>query len=119
MSVIRRSDIDMAQLPGRRSGDPLRAVESASSARIVELEPGQRRTAHRHPHSEEVIVVAKGRARVWIEGVLTPVAAGDVIVIPTGAAHATVADEPVTLHCFFPHPNLADNYLDTDIEVQG
>ncbi len=118
MTVIRAGDIEMTPLEGRRSGDPLSGIAAASSVRVVELEPGTTRTAHRHPYSEEVVVVARGSATVWIEGKSRPVSAGDVVHIPAGAAHATLAGEPTTLHCFFPHPDLAENMETTDIEVE-
>lgn len=121
MTVFRGSDVELIPLAGRRSGDPLRrsAVRAASSVRIVEIEPAARRKAHVHPESEEIIVVVRGRARVWIDGEFHEVMAGDVVHIPAGAAHATVADEPVLLHCFFPHPDLGDNYVETDVTVEG
>lgn len=117
MTIIRHTDIDAVQLEGRRSGDPLQRTASSSSVRIVELEPGSARTAHRHPHSEEVVVIATGAGRVWIDGESTPVAAGDVVHIPAGAAHATIPTEPMVLHCFFPHPDLSANIEETDITV--
>lgn len=117
MTVVRAAAVDMIDLPGRRSGDPLRGVETASSVRIVELGAGERRTAHLHPHSEEITIVVRGRARIWIDGTFTEVSAGDVAVIPPNTPHATVAEEPVLLHCFFPHPDLSCNYEETEIVV--
>lgn len=108
----------MVSLPGRRSGDPLKDIDTASSVRIVELEPKLSRFAHRHPFSEEIMVVASGRGKVWIEGEFHAVEAGDVVAVPLGAAHATVCDEPVRLHCFFPHNDLPNNYEETDIVVR-
>lgn len=119
MSVTRRDDIEMVPRPGRRSGDPLVGHETASSVRIVDLGVGAQRKAHRHPLSEEIMVVASGRGRVWIEGEFSAVEAGDVVVVPIGAAHATICDEPVRLHCFFPHADLPNNYIETDIIVEG
>ena len=117
MTVVDGSEIEMTPLEGRRSGDPLRTVDSDSSVRIVDLDPGATRTAHRHPHSEEIVVVVSGTGSVWIDGTLTEVTAGDVVRIPTGAAHATVPNEPMRLHCFFPHPELTHNMETTDIVV--
>lgn len=118
MTVVRSEDVEMVSLEGRRSGDPLRNLDPASSVRIVELAPGERRTAHVHPHSEEITIVVRGRARIWIDGTFTEVSAGDIAVIPPGTPHATVAEEPVLLHCFFPHPDLAANYRETDTIVE-
>ncbi len=119
MAVIGGDDVPFAELPGRRSADPLRDVPAASSVRIVELAPGRRRFAHRHPASEEVVFVRKGSGVVYIDGERTPVRAGDTIHVPVGAAHATIPndDEVMELVCFFPHPQLADNMEETTIDV--
>ncbi len=119
MSVVPERDLEFADLPGRRSADPLVAIQSASSLRIVELERTEGRTAHRHPHSEEVVYVASGSGSVWIDGETHPVTSGDVVVIPTGVAHATIPSggETMRLICFFPHPDLSENITDTDIEI--
>lgn len=119
MSVVPGRGLEFADLPGRRSANPLVGMEAASSIRIVELERTEGRTAHRHPHSEEVVYVAAGSGSVWIDGESHPVTSGDVFVIPTGVAHATVPfdGETMRLICFFPHPDLSGNIIDTDIEV--
>ncbi len=87
--------------------------------RTVRLEPAARRTAHRHPHSEEIVLVTQGTGVVWVDGDRHRVEAGDLVHIPAGAAHATVPDPDSTMEltCFFPHPNLSENYEETDIDV--
>ncbi len=119
MTVSRRTSFEFADLPGRRSADPLQNIASQSSARFVTLEYTPGRTAHYHPRSEELIYVVAGRGHVWLDGERLPVIAGDVIHIPTGLAHATVPEQGATMElmCFFPHPDLADNIEDTDIVV--
>ena len=119
MTVISRPGLEFIELPGRRSADPLSEVASASSLRVVQMERTEGRTAHVHPHSEEVVVVTAGHGRVWIDGAWFPVATGDVVRIPTGVPHATVPDEhsQLELVCFFPHPNLKKNIEDTTIQV--
>ena len=119
MTVTPGDQIDFVELPGRRSGDPLRSVDSDSSLRIVRLTGGTQRFAHRHPHSEEIIYVRTGSGTVFIDGVRTAVAAGDTVRIPPDAAHATVPDpgQSMDLVCFFPHPQLADNIEETTIDV--
>jgi len=119
MTVVDGRHQQFVDLPGRRSKDPLDGVDSASSLRIVELERTEGRTAHLHPHSEEVIYVEAGSGQVWIDGTHHRVRQGDVIHIPAGAPHATVPDEEVqmSLICFFPHPELNDNIENSDISV--
>lgn len=119
MTVVRRSALPFADLPGRRSADPLLSIDSQSSARYVILEFDPARTAHRHPHSEEVIFVVTGRGHLWLEGERLAVETGDVVHIARGAAHATVPEpgSAMELMCFFPHPDLAGNITETDIGV--
>jgi len=119
MTLIDGHHLRFVDLPGRRSADPLDGVGSVSSLRIVELGRTEGRTAHLHPHSEEVIYVESGSGQVWIDGTLHRVEQGDVVHIPAGAPHATIPDEEVQMRliCFFPHPELSDNIENADIEV--
>lgn len=100
-----------AELVGRLSADPLAgAGAEACSVRVVRVPPGPR-TPHRHPHSIEVIYVAEGEGRFWEGEEVTPVAPGDVLLVPAGTPHATVCTgtSPLVLVCFFPHPDLSAN----------
>lgn len=119
MTVVGRAELDFVDLPGRRSANPLTSILSEASVRVVELDRTADRTAHRHPFSEEIVYIAAGRGEAWIDGERHPVKEGDIVHIPTGAAHATVpaTDERMRLVCFFPHPHLPENIEDTDIQV--
>ena len=119
MTIVGRAELDFVDLPGRRAANPLISIPSEASVRVVELERSDDRTAHRHPKSEEIVYVAAGHGEAWIDGERHPVAAGDIVHIPIGAAHATVPfeGERMRLICFFPHPNLPENIEDTDITV--
>lgn len=120
MSVTRHGDLDFVALPGRDAADPLRDMnDTTSSVRVVRLVRTEGRTAHRHPHSEEIIHVVAGTGTTWIDGRRERVAPGDTVRIPAGAAHATVPDPGVAMElvCFFPHPDLAANSQPTDIDV--
>ena len=87
--------------------------------RIARPQRTASRMAHRHPDSEEVIYVESGFGAIFVEGELTRVGPGDTILVPAGAAHATIPDvgESMELVCFFPHPSLQDNLLETEIDV--
>jgi len=119
MTIVPGDEVEFAELPGRRSGDPLYAVEADSSVRLVRLARSEHRLAHRHPVSEEVIYVEEGTGAVYVDGAFIAVGPGDLVHIPPGAAHATVPDpgEMMMLVCFFPHPQLAENHEETDIDV--
>jgi mannose-6-phosphate isomerase-like protein (cupin superfamily) len=81
--------------------------------RVVRIAPGPR-TPHVHPHSAEVAYVAEGTGTAWEGDHPTPVGPGDLLVVPQGVPHATVATGPedLVLVCFFPHPDLAANLVD-------
>lgn len=117
--IVTPGDLEFTNLPGRRSADPFLDTGISSSVRIVELERTEQRKAHRHPQSEEIMYVTAGAGQVWVDGVLHPVRQGDVIHIPKGAAHATIPAPggSMRLVCYFPHPHLASNLEETDVEV--
>jgi quercetin dioxygenase-like cupin family protein len=110
MPVIHSAAFAFTQLPGRESADPLTHRPAAdSSVRIVRIAPGPR-TPHRHPRSSEVVYVVAGTGVAWEDGQRTAVAAGDLVAIPRGVPHATIAGTGgLLLVCFFPHPDLAGN----------
>ncbi len=120
MSIVGDDDLRFVDLPGRRTADPLADHDDVtSSVRIVRLERTEGRTAHRHPHTEEVIHVVSGTGVVWIDGATAPVGPGDTVLVPANAAHATIPDPAVEMRlvCFFPHPDLAANTEDTELIV--
>ena len=109
MPVISAADLEFHGLPGRRSADPFPGLLRDSTARIVRIPPGPR-TPHRHPRSSELVYVAEGTGTAWEAGYRSEVAAGDLLAIPAGVPHATVAsDDGLLLVCFFPDPDLAGN----------
>jgi quercetin dioxygenase-like cupin family protein len=111
MPVVPAGSLDFVRLPGRLAADPLPAgLGSSASVRIVRISPGPR-TPHLHPHSAEFSFVAEGAGTAWEDDVPTRVGVGDLLVIPAGVPHATVASgtSELVLVCFFPHPELAAN----------
>jgi quercetin dioxygenase-like cupin family protein len=74
--------------------------------RFVELLP-LRQAGPRHPHShrgmEEVIFVQKGTGKVWVNGEVEKIVAGDTILIPAGARHMMIntGRKPMILICAF------------------
>ncbi len=116
MPVVPGDAIRFVPLPGRMSADPFAGDPGESSARQVVLEPTSGRSPHRHPLTEEVVYVAEGRGCVWLDGEFHPVQAGSWVRIPVGTPHATLADpgERLSLICFFPHGDLANNIEELD-----
>jgi len=75
-----------AQVSGPRDG----------IAGIVAIEatflPGKCHDFHRHPGQEEVIYVVEGTVEQWLERERRILAAGDSVIIPADAVHATFND---------------------------
>ena len=75
-----------AQVSGPRDG----------LAGIVAIEatflPGKCLDFHRHPGQEEVIYVIEGTIEQWLEQEKSTLSAGDSVVIPASAVHATFND---------------------------
>ncbi|MFW5904621.1 MAG: cupin domain-containing protein, partial [bacterium] len=92
-----------------------------STVRQVIIDPVPSRNPHRHPRSEEVVHVVSGKGRVWIDGAYHVVGPGSWYRIPAGIPHATLADpgERMSLVCFFPHGDFANNIEELDQVLDG
>lgn len=109
MPHISTDDVTFAQLAGRLSANPFPDLLNDTTVRVVRVPPGPR-TPHRHPRSSEIVYVAQGGGTAWEDGRRTDVTAGDLLAIPPGVPHATVAgDDGLLLVCFFPDADLASN----------
>jgi len=111
--VARVGGLEFRQLPGRAAADPFPGLDEAA-VRVVRVEPGPR-VRHVHPDSTEVIYVAEGSGRHWQGDDSVEVGPGDLVSVPRGMPHATVARESLQLICFFPH---ADPFA-TTVELEG
>lgn len=121
MPVVPLTAIAFTALPGRASGDPLVGLDAdGCSVRVVRVAPGPR-TPHLHPDSIEVIYVVAGTGEHWQGDTATPVGPGDVVLVPRGVPHASVATggRDLELVCFFPHPDLAANTEELPAPVRG
>ncbi len=124
MSVVRASDLDFRDLPGRAAADPFEWFDADGvSMRVVIVEDTPTRNLHRHPLSPEVIFVAEGHGVTWQDGTATRVGPGDIVFIPTNARHATIPDRGsrLKLVCFFPHGDLGTNLIELEgtISAEG
>jgi quercetin dioxygenase-like cupin family protein len=83
--------------------------------RFVELLP-LRQAGPRHPHShpgmEEVIFVQKGTGKVWVNGEVEKIVAGDTILIPDGARHMMIntSHKSMILICAFSAADPENHY---------
>ena len=119
MTVVSSEDVVFAALPGRRSGDPLRGVEAASSLRLSHPERTNSRRAHRHPNSEEVIYVRTGTGVVYIDGTIHRVTPGTWSMCLAGLPTPLrpMRGPPWNSSASFLIPNLAENIEETDIDI--
>ena len=118
MPVVHPADLSWSELPGRLAADPLAAgpmsgIDTGTTVRVVRVNPGPR-LPHLHPHSAEILYILTGTGTTWEGDEAHPVGPGDVVVVPTGVPHATVATSPegLTVVCFFAHPDLGANTED-------
>jgi quercetin dioxygenase-like cupin family protein len=66
-------------------------------------EPGQSFEPHRHPLSEEVLIVVRGKGQIFLKDRWIDVEEGDVVYAPEGILHGTGnPDEFVTIGCAAP-----------------
>jgi quercetin dioxygenase-like cupin family protein len=121
VTVVGPDELDFRDFPGRSTADPFKkAGQGASTVRQVVMEHVPTRSPHLHPQSEEIVYVVAGRGRVWLDGVVHPVGPGSWYRIPAGTPHATMADpgERMSLVCFFPHDDFANNIEELDLLLE-
>jgi quercetin dioxygenase-like cupin family protein len=83
-------------------GDPIRSVMIESpEATIVAwyIQPQQSISAHLHPHGQDTWTILAGQGEYYLDrsGVTTSIAAGDVVIAPTGSVHGVFnnGEEPL------------------------
>jgi quercetin dioxygenase-like cupin family protein len=122
MTVIGPDQLEFRSFPGRSTSDPFRgAGQGASTVRQVVIDYVPTRSPHRHPRSEEIVYVVAGSGRVWLDGVFHRVEPGSWYRIPASTPHATLADpgERMSLVCFFPHDDFAQNIEELDVVIDA
>jgi quercetin dioxygenase-like cupin family protein len=110
------SEVEELDLPGRHLSwivnEELLGAKHCSSC-VIRVEPGQTvRPAHSHPNGEEVIYIIRGTGRVMVEGEVSPVREGTVVLFPQGKVHMLQNNgtEEMKVVCFFSPATDLDNY---------
>ncbi|HXJ42333.1 MAG TPA: cupin domain-containing protein [Bryobacteraceae bacterium] len=110
------SEVEELDLPGRHLSwivnEELLGAKHCSSC-VIRVEPGQTvRPAHSHPNGEEVIYIIRGNGRVMVEGEVSPVREGTVVLFPQGKVHMLQNNgtEEMKVVCFFSPATDLDNY---------
>jgi quercetin dioxygenase-like cupin family protein len=118
MSVptLHESDVEELDIPGRRlrwlvAEDRLKAENC--SVCVIRVAPGDKVwPAHSHPEGEEVIYIITGNGRVLVDGDVSPVRAGSVVLFPQGKPHMlhNTGSEEMKVVCFFAPATSLANY---------
>jgi mannose-6-phosphate isomerase-like protein (cupin superfamily) len=86
-----------------KDGSAIRELHHSSVQSLAEatLAPGQETMLHHHRVSEEIYFVLEGTGLMELDGERRHVAAGDAILIPSGAPHtlANDGDAPLRILC--------------------
>ena len=118
MSVptLHETDVEELDIPGRRlrwlvTADRLKAEHCSSC--VIRIAPGDKVwPAHSHPQGEEVIYILTGSGRVLVDGEVSPVRAGSVVLFPQGKVHMlhNTGSEEMKVVCFFAPATGLENY---------
>jgi len=83
-------------------GEPIRSVITESNNAVVVvwyIKPGQTIPAHIHPNGQDTWTILTGHGEYYLDqaGTTRAIAAGDVVIAPTGCVHGVVntGDEPL------------------------
>jgi quercetin dioxygenase-like cupin family protein len=114
--ALHEEDVDALGLPGRQLqwmvAPGALSAEHCSTC-VVRIAPGDRvRPAHSHPNGEEVIYIISGAGRVLVNGEVTAIKPGSVVLFPRGHVHMVhnTSWEEMKIVCFFAPPTGLDNY---------
>lgn len=118
VKINSREKADLLELPGRTarilfSGNVLNSKDL--SIIDVDIEVGACTTpAHMHETLEEVMYVIDGSAKLWIDGVVYAVNAGEAILVPEGTKHMVKNVGDCTLHMltFYGDKNFRDSFVE-------
>src|SRR3954471_18162540 len=118
MSVpaMHEDDADALGLPGRELRwliAPTAVPAEGCSACVIRVAPGDKvRPAHSHPNGEEVIYIISGSGRVLVNGEVSPVRQGSVVLFPQGHVHMlhNTGTEEMKVICFFSPATNLENY---------
>ena len=109
--------IPFADLPGGESADRFEGRDHGSSVSsfLIHQPPGHRVPLHRHPY-EETFIVQAGVATFSVDGDTLEVPAGNVVIVPAGAAHGFTnnGDEVLRQVSIHPSDHVIQEWLEED-----
>jgi quercetin dioxygenase-like cupin family protein len=118
MSVptIHEDDVTGVDVPGRHlkwlANAEVLGAKYLSSC-LIQVAPGDRvRPAHSHPNGEEAIYIISGTGRVLVNGEVSPLRPGQMVLFPQGHVHMVHNTGPTEMKviCFFAPATDLSNY---------
>lgn len=104
-NIINSNEVAILKLEGR---DLCMLISQSTvgsrmmSGGVLWMKPGAVvRPCHSHPNAEEVLYIAKGQGRVWIDGTVSDVKAEDSVFFPIGSKHMVKNTGKDVLQVFF------------------
>jgi quercetin dioxygenase-like cupin family protein len=83
-------------------GEPIRSVVTESPDTVVVawyIKPNQEIAPHLHPHGQDTWTILQGKGKYYLDqqGTTAAIAAGDIVIAPTGCVHGVFndGDEPL------------------------
>ncbi|WP_434685551.1 cupin domain-containing protein [Pseudanabaena minima] len=83
-------------------GEPIRSVVTESPDTVVVawyIKPNQEIAPHIHPHGQDTWTILQGKGKYYLDqqGTTKAIAAGDIVIAPTGCVHGVFndGDEPL------------------------
>ncbi|PZU95111.1 MAG: cupin domain-containing protein [Pseudanabaena sp.] len=78
-------------------GEPIRSVVTESADTVVVawyVKPNQEIAPHMHPRGQDTWTILRGRGKYYLDqsGTTTTIAAGDIVIAPTGCVHGVLND---------------------------
>lgn len=114
--VIHESEAKELDLPGRGLRwlvDKDHVQAQHCSVCLIRIQPGQRvKPAHSHPNGEEVVYIIRGTGRALVDGEVTPIREGSLVLFPQGKHHMlhNTGAEEMKVICFFAPATSLENY---------
>jgi quercetin dioxygenase-like cupin family protein len=121
--IIHEEQVKAVELPGRSLRwlvTPEMNLSEHFSMNTVAIKPGDTvKPAHAHPKTEEVIYVAGGKGKAYIDGKVYELNEGTTVIFKPGMVHMLTndGDQVMKVVCFFTPPaTLADYTFYEEIE---
>ncbi|HEX8075086.1 MAG TPA: cupin domain-containing protein [Thermoleophilaceae bacterium] len=113
------TQLSIADLPGSETASRFEGADHGSTVSffITRHPPGAGAPLHRHPY-EETFIVEEGTAEFTIDGQTTEARAGQIVIVPAGAAHGfrNAGDGVLRQVSIHPAPRMEQEWLTTEEE---